>query len=267
MLPIPFDRLPSITYLGHATVLVDLNGTRVLTDPLLFDRITFLRRQVSSLAAHEHADIDLVLISHLHHDHTDLRSLRALGELTRLIVPLGSLDFFHRAGMRNVAEMAPGDTMHHGHVRIRCTPADHDGLRVPRGPRAAAVGYVIEADYPTGQTASVYFAGDTDIFPEMHGLVPDLDVALIPVWGWGPNLGPGHLTPQRAAEAVAMLAPRFVVPIHWGTYFPFGLGTIAPGTRRTQVEPPQAFEAALLALGVQTQLLHTPPGHPVRFDP
>jgi L-ascorbate metabolism protein UlaG (beta-lactamase superfamily) len=54
----------------------------------------------------------------------------------------------------------------------------------------------------------------------MEGLVPDLDVALIPVWGWGASLGPGHLDPKRAAEAVALLKPRIAIPIHWGTFVP-----------------------------------------------
>jgi L-ascorbate metabolism protein UlaG (beta-lactamase superfamily) len=66
----------------------------------------------------------------------------------------------------------------------------------------------------------VFFAGDTDLFDEMDGLVPDLDVALLPIWGWGPTIGPGHLDPARAAQALARLRPRIAVPIHWGTLRP-----------------------------------------------
>ena len=69
-------------------------------------------------------------------------------------------------------------------------------------------------------TASVFFAGDTDLFDEMSGLVPKLDLALLPIWGWGPTIGPGHLDPGRAAEALTLLAPRLAVPIHWGTLRP-----------------------------------------------
>jgi L-ascorbate metabolism protein UlaG (beta-lactamase superfamily) len=72
-------------------------------------------------------------------------------------------------------------------------------------------------------TQSVYFAGDTDLFEEMRELGP-VDVALVPIWGWGPGLGGGHLDPGRAAEAVARIRPRVAIPIHWGTYYPIHLG-------------------------------------------
>ena len=96
-------------------------------------------------------------------------------------------------------------------------PAEHEGSRGPFGASADAVGYVI-----TGSEV-VYFAGDTDLFDGMHELGP-VDLALVPIWGWGPGLGAGHLDPVQAAEAVARIRPRLVVPIHWGTYFPIHLG-------------------------------------------
>ena len=66
----------------------------------------------------------------------------------------------------------------------------------------------------------IYFAGDTDLFAGMGELAPGLDLALLPVAGWGPSLGPGHLDPERAAEAARLLQPRLAVPIHWGTLRP-----------------------------------------------
>ena len=66
----------------------------------------------------------------------------------------------------------------------------------------------------------MYFAGDTDLFDGMADLAPELDLALIPIWGWGPTIGEGHLDPVRAAEALALLRPRIAVPIHWGTLRP-----------------------------------------------
>jgi L-ascorbate metabolism protein UlaG (beta-lactamase superfamily) len=101
----------------------------------------------------------------------------------------------------------------------------------------------------------VYFAGDTDVFPEMEGLVDDLDLALLPIWGWGPSLGPGHLDPGRAAEAARLLAPRLVVPIHWGTYSP-----LTHGLWRSPAflhSPPTLFAAELAkrAPGVELRVL------------
>jgi len=100
----------------------------------------------------------------------------------------------------------------------------------------------------------VYFAGDTDLFPEMANLSDELDVALLPVWGWGPKLGVGHLTPERAAEALTLLWPRVAVPIHWGTLRPLAIGKIASNFL---AEPPLAFRkhAAQLAPEVQVEIL------------
>ncbi len=99
-------------------------------------------------------------------------------------------------------------------VRVLAVGAVHPSRRWPvRGPEAEPLGYVIRGGL------SVYFAGDTDLFPEMAGLGP-VDVALLPVAGWGPSLGPGHLDPERAARAAALLRPRVAIPIHWGTLRP-----------------------------------------------
>jgi L-ascorbate metabolism protein UlaG (beta-lactamase superfamily) len=98
-------------------------------------------------------------------------------------------------------------------VRIAATIAKHDPRRRPFGPRAQPVGYVIR-----GSSASVYFAGDTDLFLDMAELRGSVNVALLPVWGWGPSIGPGHLDPQGAAAAAALIAPDVAIPIHWGTF-------------------------------------------------
>jgi L-ascorbate metabolism protein UlaG (beta-lactamase superfamily) len=81
----------------------------------------------------------------------------------------------------------------------------------------SALGYLIRG------SAQLYFAGDTDLFEGMVELGLGLDVALLPIDGWGPRVGPGHLDPRRAAEAVRLLTPRVAVPIHWGTYRRIGL--------------------------------------------
>jgi L-ascorbate metabolism protein UlaG (beta-lactamase superfamily) len=90
-------------------------------------------------------------------------------------------------------------------------PARHDRRRRPFGPAADPIGYLVRG------SRSVYFAGDTDLDPAMAELRGSVDIALVPIWGWGPSLGAGHLDPRRAAAAVALIAPRVAVPIHWGT--------------------------------------------------
>jgi L-ascorbate metabolism protein UlaG (beta-lactamase superfamily) len=135
-------------------------------------------------------------------------------------------------------------------VRVEATFAAHDGARPPYPARAEAVGYAVLG------SRRVYFAGDTDLFPEMDGLVPELDLALVPIWGWGPSLGRGaHLDPEGAAEAVALLRPKVAVPIHWGTYAPVHLGLRT--VPRYLSEPQAAFSraAARLAPDVSVHVL------------
>ena len=108
--------------------------------------------------------------------------------------------------------MVPGDELTVGGVRIVVTMALHHGDRRPFGPSCTPIGFRIEG------TARIYFAGDTDLFPAMADLADRVDVALLPVWGWGPRLGPGHLDPRRAAEAVRVIRPRMAIPVHWGTF-------------------------------------------------
>jgi L-ascorbate metabolism protein UlaG (beta-lactamase superfamily) len=239
----------TITWIGHASVLLELDGTRVLTDPLLRQRVWHLVRQGDPPDEARLQDLDAIVLSHLHHDHLDLPSLRRLGLGARLVVPRGAGAFLRRAGFRDVTEVAAGEAVTIGSAEVRAVPADHDGRRRPGGPIAPALGYVVSG------SARVYFAGDTGPFAGMAALAdPELDVALLPVWGWGPSLGPGHLDPDEAATVTAMLQPRIAVPIHWGTYFPRGL----PWRRGVALaEAPRRFAAAVAqtAPGVRVCLL------------
>lgn len=246
--------MASLTFIGHSTVRLDLGGLRILTDPLLRERLAFLRRVTAPASPAAYAGIGVVIVSHLHHDHCDLQSLGMLGAGTEpeIIVPAGAEDFLRRRGVRRVTALPPGGSLSIGPVRLTATPAAHDGGRTPWGPRAAAVGYLIE----TAET-TVYFAGDTDLFTGMDGLCPGLDLALLPVWGWGPTLGKGHLDPGRAAEAVARLRPRHAVPVHWATFFPYGLAPLFGARLR---RPGPAFERAVRARGLPTQVHVVEPG-------
>ncbi len=206
-----------LTWLGHSTVLIQLDGVRLLTDPLLRPRMLHLLRVVGPVDAGALGDLDAALVSHFHYDHLDLASLRSLGLSLRAVVPSGGAAYLRKRGFGRVDELAVGDEVRLGPVSVRATPAEHDTRRGLLGGDAIAVGYAV-----TG-SARVYFAGDTDLFDELDGLVPELDVALLPVAGWGPRLPAGHLDPRGAAEAARRLRPRIAVPIHWGTYRRIGL--------------------------------------------
>jgi L-ascorbate metabolism protein UlaG (beta-lactamase superfamily) len=201
--------LSRLTWLGHSTVVVDLEGTRVVTDPVLRGRVWHLRRD-AEVTAESLGELDAILVSHAHFDHLDLGSLRRLDKALPVVVPRGAGGLVRRRGFGEVVELDVGEEFEIGAIRIRATHAEHASGRGPFSAKTPSLGYVLD-----GQ-ASVYFAGDTDLFPEMRELAP-LDVALLPVAGWGPTLGPGHLDPARAAEALRLLRPKVAVPIHWGT--------------------------------------------------
>jgi L-ascorbate metabolism protein UlaG (beta-lactamase superfamily) len=199
-LRVRFDRaLARITWIGHSTVLIELDGVRLLTDPVFRPRILHLRR-VAAVPA-EVDRVDAVLISHGHYDHLDAKSLARFDRTTRVLVP-GAAAARVR-GFDDVVEVEVGDEVPVGAVSVTATPAEHS-----RG----TVGYLIAG------SARIYFAGDTDLFEGMGELATELDVALLPIAGWGPRLPPGHLDPPRAVRALKLLRPRVAVPIHWGTY-------------------------------------------------
>jgi L-ascorbate metabolism protein UlaG (beta-lactamase superfamily) len=242
-------RKPSgrLTYLGHSTTVIEIDGVRLLTDPVLRARVAHLRR---TSPAPEPGEVDAVLISHGHYDHLDLRSLERLPRDVPVILPRGLGRLLRGRGFREVTEVEEGDeTPIGGRLVIRTTPADHADRPAP-GRAALTVGFAVLG------TRRVFFAGDTDLFPEMDGLVDDLDLALLPIWGWGPKIGPGHMNPERAAEALALLRPRAAVPIHWGTLRPLYRSSRA----RFLHDPPVAFAAAARRLAPEVAVHVLEPG-------
>ncbi|MFE2881453.1 MBL fold metallo-hydrolase [Streptomyces sp. NPDC059272] len=215
-----------ITWWGHATCTIEDSDVRVLTDPLFARRLAHLRRRRGAVPPAGARRADLALVSHLHADHLHLPSLAGLAPGTRLLVPRGALRAvpgLRRLRQLRIEEVAPGDQTRVGDLVVRTVPARHDGRRLPVGPhRSPALGYVVEGE------ARTYFAGDTGLFDDMAKEVGPVDVALLPVGGWGPYLGEGHLDAGRAAEALARLAPRSAVPVHYGTYWPIGMDAVRP---------------------------------------
>jgi L-ascorbate metabolism protein UlaG (beta-lactamase superfamily) len=232
------ERVTTITWLGHSTVLIDVAGTRVLTDPVLRKRVAHMLRQVEVPALPDR--LDAVLLSHLHHDHADLPTLRRLPGPFEVFGPPGTAKLVPGAH-----ELAPGDDVAVDGVRILATEAEHDARRMPWSP-ADGLGFVVDG---------VYFAGDTDLFDGMAQIgAGGLDVALLPISGWGPRLPAGHLDPERAAEATRLLAPRTVIPIHWGTY-------LRAGMRRVDLQAPaRAFAEAVARTAPDCEAVVLAPG-------
>jgi L-ascorbate metabolism protein UlaG (beta-lactamase superfamily) len=249
--------LAQVNYIGHATVLVDIGRIRVLTDPILRNRVFFLQRHGPNPAPKILAERppDIVLLSHLHYDHADLPSLRRLPPTTTIIAPRGSGKYLARWAGVEVCEVTEGDRVQVADVEITALPADHgQALSIPR-PMDTCLSYVMR------NRLTVYFAGDTDLFEQMYevGRDFDLDLALLPVWGYSHRLGAGHLTPLSAAQALKRLEPRVAVPIHWGSFRFMGPHSVWKWADYLNT-PPHAFAHHAAHLAPQTEIRVLQPG-------
>lgn len=244
-----------LRFLGHATTLIEIDGVRILTDPFLQGRLGPLERH-GPLPDPAELEVDLVVISHGHPDHFDVRSLAALPGRPTIVVPrgLGGIVDRDRLIPGGVTEVTAGQSIEIAGLTIRAVPARH--WITPRAPRAEPLGYVLE------RGARVYFAGDTGRFDGMRSLV-GVDVALLPVWTWGPHLGPGHLGPRSAAEALGDIAPQVAVPIHWGTLYPRHLHRV---WRRALSEPGNRFATHALRVAPEVDVRVLRPGESTTID-
>jgi len=240
-----------LTWVGHATTLIDVDGYRVLTDPLLTKRVAHLRRR-RTLPDADYQDVDLILLSHVHLDHLHLPSLKRLRPNARVLTPTGSAKLLRKAGFADVQEIRVGDRVESGPVSVEVVPAAHKHGRGPHSRvTAEPVGFIVN-----GAGHRIYFPGDTDLFDGMADL-GDIDVALLPIWGWGSTLGEGHLNPHRAAAATKLIQPELLLPIHWGTYAP------EDGRRRLPTwfdTPPADLQTELESIGERSRLHLVEPG-------
>ena len=208
-----------VTWLGHSTVVLDLDGVRIVADPLLQRHAGVLRRRGRRPEREAWLGADAVLLSHLHHDHAEVRSLRLLGDVPVLTAPENA-EWVDRKGLDGHG-LAPEEWVAVGPadrgVSVRLVPAVHGARPMPHRPNAAT-GHLVR-----GPSGTVWVAGDTELYPDL-ALLPSwadapIDLALVPIAGWGPRLSPGHMGPKEAAVACRMIGARWAVPVHWNTLY------------------------------------------------
>jgi L-ascorbate metabolism protein UlaG (beta-lactamase superfamily) len=247
-----------LTYVGHATVLLQLDGVGVLTDPLLLGRIGPIRRVVPPVRLSELPQVDLILLTHAHLDHFSLPSLRRLPRHAELVLPRGTARLVKNLGFAAVHEIEAGGELTFAGLTVRGQQAWHRGRRHPVAPLTPSLGYEVLGP------VSLYHAGDTGVVPEPAAFAGRLDVVCLPVSGYGARLPEDHMSPRTAAEAVDRLRPRLAVPIHWGTY---RLSGMTRKMHERDIRRPRAFAAAVEALDVGTQVRVLEPGESLELAP
>jgi N-acyl-phosphatidylethanolamine-hydrolysing phospholipase D len=224
--PAAVERNPALTWIGHATFFVLVDGASFLTDPVFSERASLLdfagpRRLVPpGVPLDELPPVDFALLSHDHDDHTDLPSVRLLAARgVPFVVPAGLSDLVRGVGGKVAAELRWWQTAEIAGVRVTCVPARHfsgRGLRDQN--RRLWGGFVV-----TGRTLRVYHAGDTALFDglaEIGQRLGPIDLAALPVGAYEPTamMSPVHLNPEEAVAAALALGTRRAVGMHFGTF-------------------------------------------------
>lgn len=237
--------VPTVTWIGHATLLVQMDHVTFLTDPIWSERASPVpfagpRRLVPpGVALEALPPIDFVLVSHNHYDHLDLDTLKTLAErnpATRFFVPLGNGELLREAGVSNVEELDWGGRATVHGVEVVCVPSQHWSRRGAfDGRRALWASWAV-----LGRERRFYFAGDTgyfDGFARTGEALGPFDLAAVPIGAYRPEamMRKYHLDPEEAARVGRELAARRLVGIHFGT---FDLAD------EPLDEPPQRFRAA-----------------------
>jgi len=235
----PRDTLTA-TWIGHSTVLVQLGGLNILTDPVWSERASPFRligprRVVPPGAALESLPpLDIVLLSHNHYDHLDSRTVRRIARLhpgARWVAPLGVAPLLRRFGASNITELGWWEEAAVGDARVACTPARHFSARgLTDRMRTLWCGWAVRA---AGH--ALYFAGDTAYHPEFAKIgerYGPFDIQLIPIGAYDPRwfMERVHVDPEEAVRAYLDVSgeglrargparpPRIALGIHWGTF-------------------------------------------------
>ena len=216
-----------VVYVGHATVLLEIAGLRIMTDPNFDPKLGRILRRVSppGIALQDLPVLDAILLTHAHADHLSFASLDAIPSTTPLYAPSSVARWLNRLGYRQAIPLEPGQTASIGSITVHAASAQHNGNRYGVDKWRSATSMYLMDDGVT----SCFFAGDTALTPSTHEMVRDklvergrrLDVALLPIghapW-WKPGFRRGHLTSTDALELFQRLGARYFIPYHWGTF-------------------------------------------------
>ena len=245
-----------VVWIGHASFLIQMGGWNVLVDPNWALWLAVVKRaRQPGLAIKDLPRIDLVLVTHAHHDHLHVPSLKTVACGQPVLVPQGVGSLVKRLGFGPVHEMKKWETMEFPGLEVTFTPARHWGARYVHDTHRGFGGFFLRSpDAP-----SVYHCGDSAYFDGFHeiGRRLAIDVALMPIGAYKPVSGRGvHMTPEEALAAFCDLGAKKMIPMHYRT---FAL------TREPLDEPLQRLLLSASATGLRSRLVVVEEGEPATF--
>ena len=253
-----------VTFIGHSSFLLQVNGRNVLVDPVFSKRLILLRRQRhAGLRVKELPPIDVVLLTHAHMDHLDMASLRWVvrvmrrltGKTPEVVVPKGVEDLVVALGFAKVHEMEWWEQLEVRGLTVTMTPCRHWGARLFNDTHRGYGGYVVE-----DSRYSVYHSGDTAYFSGFAEIGKRLQpkIALLPIGAYFPDSYRAvHTSPEEAVRGFVELGAERMVPMHYGT---FRLG------QEPMDEPVQRLMAEAERLGIQEKITVLEEGEMMRVD-
>lgn len=244
-----------LTWIGHASFLIQTQGVNMLIDPNWAKWLKVIKRvRQPGIALHDLPQIDLVLVTHAHFDHLDRRTLREVADRQPIVVPFEVGNLVHDLGFHSVHELDYWQSHEHGPLKISLTPAHHWGARVLHDSHRGFGGFVIEAG---GRT--IFHCGDTAYFDGFReiGQRFDIDLALLPIGAYDPPSGREvHMNPEEAVQAFFELGAKRLVPMHYGS---FRL------SYEPLHEPPERLLACARAHGIEEKISVMTEGQPMVF--
>lgn len=206
-----------ITWIGHASFLIQTDKVNILVDPNWANWMMVIRRlRHAGLALHHLPNIDLVLITHAHFDHLDRRSLRKIASRQTILVPSGVANLVHDLGFERVHEMNWWDSTRLRGIDITFTPAKHWGARKVVDRHRGYGGYMLQLG-----DRRVYNCGDSSYFEGFKeiGKRFEPDISLLPIGAYNtPSCRDHHMSPEQALAAFHELKSKVFIPMHYGSY-------------------------------------------------
>lgn len=219
------DSKLTVTWIGHSTLLLQIDGVSILTDPVWSERaspVSFAgpkRLFEPGMQLDDLPEIDIILISHNHYDHLDKKTIKHFGNKPMYIVPLGVGSFFESLDITRYQELDWWESIKVNNIEIISTPAQHfSGRNLFDRNKTLWCGWIMR-----GKTKTIYFAGDTGYFREFKEIgrrFGPIDIAALPIGSYEPSwyMEPVHMNPEQAVDAFLDVQGKVFIPIHWGTF-------------------------------------------------